>query len=476
MNAQIRQLVQKVWSFCDVLRDDGITYQDYISELSWLLFLCISERSGGSTTNRIPSGFRWSDLVKEPDSNKLDFYQRQLTQLALADDPLTSSIFSTASTSIRHPSVLAKLVELISSIDWQSLGQQALGDVYEGLLERNATEQRSGAGQYFTPRFLVDLIVRVVDPQPAEVVQDPAAGTGGFLVAAARHASAMAGEATLAESSPTGSPKYVGIELVQSAHRLCLMNLFLHEVRADLRLADALTSTGAELPPADVVLSNPPFGSKRGAGIIARPDLSHATSNKQLAFLQHIYRALKHGGRAAVIVPDGVLFDEGVGRDIRREMMSLCDRLVVLRLPSGIFYAQGVKTNVLFFRRIPDGQKPDTGVWVYDARSGVNARASDGKLNELLGEFQELYRSAEFGDNQQDTSRSDRYRHFSEAEVIAHAHRLDLGVQDEQSAMTESKDVDPAVILQNLRATLVKVTELTDEFATLFTDGGPDAT
>ena len=247
---------------------------------------------------------------------------------------------------ITDPNVLAALIREMNKFDWQEQGHQALGDIYEGILERNALEQKSGAGQYFTPRSVVDLMVQSISPRPGELVQDPAAGTGGFLVAAANHMKTT--ELQRFDGSESRHSQFCGVELVPGAFRLCLMNLALHAVPATVFLGNTLSPLGAELPKPDVILTNPPFGSRRGADTIDRGDLTFPTSNKQLAFLQHVYLALKNGGRAAIVVPDGVLFEPGA-RGIRQELLRLCDLHTILRLPVGLFYAQGVKTNVLFF-------------------------------------------------------------------------------------------------------------------------------
>lgn len=463
-DARTRELVQAIWSFCDVLRDDGITYQDYVTELSWLLFLCIAEsRADFASHDVVPVALSWSALLGQQPQDRLAFYKQQLTDLARSPDVMTHAIFADAKTSIRNAQAFSTLVESIDTIDWSVLDHQTLGNVYEGLLERNATGQRSAAGQYFTPRYLVDLLVDLVDPAASDVVQDPAAGTGGFLVAAARHARR--------KGSDVGAlPTYYGMELVQSAYRLCLMNLFLHDIRAAVTLGDTLSPTGEGLPEADVILSNPPFGTKRGAAMIVRNDFAHQTNNKQLAFLQHIYRSLRLGGRAAVIVPDGVLFDDGVGRAIREELFSTCAVHTLLRLPSGLFYAQGVKTNVLFFdRRAAQTRDEGASTWVYDARTGVGARGSADRLPDLLNEFADFYRT-DRGNRVRIAASVQRLREVSRTELVTRGYNLDVAVsRDGESA---DQPDDPLQLVGELRSSLAAALAEVDALATLLPSAG----
>nr|WP_275423178.1 MULTISPECIES: N-6 DNA methylase [unclassified Modicisalibacter] len=276
------------------------------------------------------------------------------------------------------------MIKALDQIDWFSAQQDGLGDLYEGLLEKNANETKSGAGQYFTPRRLIDSMVRCVKPQPGESVQDPAAGTAGFLIAADRYIKDQTDELFLLDARDQAFQRYeafVGIELVPGTRRLALMNCLLHGMEGDnegvVHLGNALGDAGKSLAKADVILANPPFGTaKGGEASITRDDLTYKTSNKQLAFLQHIYRNLKPGGRAAVVLPDNVLFESGVGTEVRRDLMEKCNLHTLLRLPTGIFYAQGVKTNVLFFTKGSAADKYQyTGctddVWVYDLRTNM---------------------------------------------------------------------------------------------------------
>jgi len=353
-----QDIVAKLWNLCHVLRDDGITYHEYVTELTYLLFLKMMKET--EQESQLPKGYRWGDLESQEGVDQLAFYRGLLVHLGNEASGRVQAIFANANTAITQPKNLAKLVTDIDKLDWYSAREEGLGDLYEGLLEKNANEKKSGAGQYFTPRPLIECMVNCIQPQPGEIIQDPAAGTGGFLVQADRYIKERTDDLfELKEKEQVFQRKqaFVAVELVPDTHRLLLMNAMLHGIESDMSLGDTLSPTGSRLPKADVILTNPPFGTKRGGGRPTREDFTYVTGNKQLAFLQHIYRGLKPGGRAAVVLPDNVLFEEGIGTKIRADLMDKCNLHTILRLPTGIFYAQGVKTNVLFFTR----GKSDTG-------------------------------------------------------------------------------------------------------------------
>jgi type I restriction enzyme M protein len=368
-------IVAKLWSLCHVLRDDGITYHQYVTELTYLLFLKMMKETGQEA--QLAKGYRWSNLESKEGVEQLNYYRSLLVHHGNEGSGRVQAIFANASTSLRHPKNLNKLVKDIDELDWYDARKEkdGLADMYEGLLEKNANEKKSGAGQYWTPRPLIYSIVSLVKPQVGELVQDPALGTGGFLIIADHYIKERTDDLfDLPERKQEFQRRqaFYGMELVQDTHRLALMNAMLHGIEGDWRLGDTLSPDGASLPKADVILTNPPFGTKRGGGLPTRDDFTYPTSNKQLCFLQHCYRGLKLGGRCAIVVPDNVLFEEGTGVDVRRDLMEKCDLHTMLRLPTGIFYAQGVKTNVLFFTR---GKETDTGntktVWVYDLRANI---------------------------------------------------------------------------------------------------------
>ena len=325
-------IVQKLWNLCDVLRDDGINYSDYVTELVLLLFIKMeheNQASGILAAHRLPDYARWSTLSTLSGVNLLQHYRATLLKLSQSDDPLIAAIYADAQTSLKEPRHLEQLIKSLDGIDWFSAAKDGLGDLYEGLLEKNASETKSGAGQYFTPRPLIDTIIACIRPQPGEIIQDPAAGTGGFLIAADTYIKARTDQLyDLSEKARTfqRTRAYLGMELVSSTRRLALMNCLLHGMEGDaegvVHLGNTLGSAGAALPRADIILSNPPFGTARGGGGPTRDDLTFATSNKQLAFLQHIVRGLKDGGRAAVVLPDNVLFEAGAGETIRRRLLA----------------------------------------------------------------------------------------------------------------------------------------------------------
>ncbi|WP_437821996.1 N-6 DNA methylase [Sorangium sp. So ce1078] len=462
-------IVQKLWSLCHVLRDDGITYHQYVTELTYLLFLKMMKET--EQEKLLPRGYRWGDIEAREGVDQLTFYRELLLHLGTRGSGRVQAIFANAQTMLTQPRSLKRLVDAIDALDWYSAKSEGLGDLYEGLLEKNAAEKKSGAGQYFTPRPLIDAMVRVVKPKAGELVQDPAAGTAGFLIAADRYIK----EQTDGLFGPGVGDRdvrfqkqhaFYGIELVQDAHRLALMNLMLHDIEGELVLGDALSSQGAGLAKADVILTNPPFGTKKGGGLPTRDDFTYPTSNKQIAFLQHVYRGLRPGGRAAVVLPDNVLFEENVGTEVRRDLMNKCDLHTILRLPTGLFYAQGVKTNVLFFTR---GQT-DTGntrvVWVYDMRANM---PSFGKRTPLTREhfaaFEEAFGSDPYGQSErEDQGTAGRFRRFTREELEARGDNLDIAwLRDEgvhgAEELPEPEEI-AAEIMDKLRVAMAEMEAL----------------
>ncbi|ANE56965.1 N-6 DNA methylase [Methylomonas sp. DH-1] len=375
-----QDLVAKLWNLCNLLRDDGVTYHEYITELTFLVFLKMVEETGQE--EHIPQGYRWADLEACNAASRLEHYKQLLLHLGSHGSTITQAIYNNANTVIRKPATLNKLVTEIDKLDWYSAKTEGLGDMYEGLLEINATEKKSGAGQYFTPRVLINTMVELMKPTLDDVIVDPTAGTGGFLISAHHYIKQHHDINALNEFDydQYQHKTFYGMEFVPDTRRLALMNLMLHDLAIDDRHAgilfgDTLSNEGKQLPPASLILANPPFGTKQGGGIPTRDDLVHYTSNKQLAFLHLMYHVLLGpGGRAAVVLPDNVLFESGTGKTIRQDLMEKCNLHTILRLPTGIFYAAGVKTNVLFFSKPKDPNK-DKGntqnVWVYDLRANM---------------------------------------------------------------------------------------------------------
>ncbi len=471
-------IVQKLWNLCHALRDDGISYLQYTTELTYLLFLKMAQET--ETEDKLPKDYRWKNLVgkkkKEGEEGKkgtegierLNFYREMLLKLGSQDSKaIVRAIYANAQTALKRPRVLTKLITSIDELDWYSAKEEGLGDLYEGLLEKNATEKKSGAGQYFTPRPLIDCIVQLMRPQPGETIQDPAAGTGGFLIAADRYIKAQTdGLFDLSEADQLfqKTKAFYGMELVQDAHRLLLMNLMLHDIESSVRLGDTLSGEGKQLPKADLILSNPPFGTKTGGGKPTRDDFTFQTSNKQLAFLQHIYRGLKPGGRAAVILPDNVLFEEGQGKAIRGDLLDKCHLHTILRLPTGIFYSPGVKTNVLFFRRGKTEKGNTKAVWVYDLRTNM---PSFGKRTPLTREhFQEFIAAygedANGGSPRQDLGESGRFRCFSREEIAKRGDNLDISwLRDKSLQSVEDLPEPEAIALQIIKRLEVAMAEMT---------------
>jgi type I restriction enzyme M protein len=454
-------IVQKLWSLCHVLRDDGVTYHQYVTELTYLLFLKMAQETG--VEDQLPEGYRWKDLATKDGVEQLEAYKHLLIHLGSHGSGRVQAIFANAGTTIRVPRNLKKLTDSVDALDWYSAKHEGLGDLYEGLLEKNASETKSGAGQYFTPRPLIDSMVALMKPQPGERVQDPACGTAGFLVAADRYVKAQTDDhfkLTEAQQNFQRREAFNGIELVPDTHRLALMNAMLHDIDSDILLGDTLSPQGTTLPKADVILTNPPFGTKKGGGLPTRDDFTFPTSNKQLAFLQHIYRGLKPGGRAAVVLPDNVLFEGNTGKLIRADLMDKCNLHTVLRLPTGIFYAQGVKTNVLFFTRGSTDKSNTKEVWVYDMRANM---LQFGKRTPLTREHFTNFEAA-FGDDpnggvaalaeRQDTGEQGRFRRFTREAISERGENLDISWLKDESESANGELLEPAALTREAIAEL----------------------
>ncbi|WP_417527577.1 N-6 DNA methylase [Marinomonas shanghaiensis] len=375
------ELVAKLWKLCDNLRDGGVSYQNYVNELASLLFLKMCEQTG-QEEELLPEGYRWQDLKSKIGLDQYDFYREQLLKLSVDRHAIVRAIFVNATTTITQPAQLTELIDNMDKLDWYQKDRDDFGDMYEGLLQKNANETKSGAGQYFTPRPLISAIVELMKPQLGERIQDPAAGTAGFLIEADQYIKTHNNnlEGLLDKDAEFQRREaFVGLELVPETRRLALMNCLLHNVVGDkeqgaIRLGNTLSRDGELLDKANVVLSNPPFGSASSTNITRT--FIYPTGNKQLCFMQHIMETLEPGGRAAVVIPDNVLFEGGKGTDIRRDLMNKCNLHTILRLPTGIFYAAGVKTNVLFFQKgTPDNPQQDMDctqeTWVYDMRTNM---------------------------------------------------------------------------------------------------------
>jgi type I restriction enzyme M protein len=477
MSAQ--EIANKLWGLCNILRDDGVTYHQYLNELTYIVFLRFSEVQG--TDDDIPAKYRWKKLVGTKDNKELfDLYRDLLANISKASsNPAIQEIYTNASTTLRKPVNLRTLIGAIDAIDWtDEEDRDKIATIYESLLEKNANEKKSGAGQYFTPRPLINVMVDLVSPKIGEKWNDPAAGTFGFMIAADQYLR----EKTLNYFDLSSKQQkfqiekaFSGCELVQDAHRLALMNAKLHGLESSIFMGDTLSEEGKKMNGYDGVLANPPFGTKKGGERPSRDDLTYLTSNKQLNFLQHIYRSLRKTkgefpARAAVILPDNVLFEDGDGQRIRRDLMEKCNLHTILRLPTGIFYAQGVKTNVLFFERGLTDNGNTKEVWFYDMRTNME---SLGKRNPLarkhFGEFVQAYTGGISIDEakekfdgtinfkKREKNSDPRWKKFTREEIAAKNDSLDLGLIADDTYATKGEEVEPIEIARQAQTELMGI-------------------
>jgi type I restriction enzyme M protein len=418
-------VVQKLWGFCHTLRHDGIDYGDYVEQITFLLFLKMSEEKD----LKLPTGCDWQTLRAKSGTELLEHYQDVLRTLG-KQPGLLGDVFAQSQSRFNNPVNLRQLVALIDEVEWTALGVDVKAEAYEGLLEKAASEGKKGAGQYFTPRVLIQTMVRCIKPDPRVhadfTICDPAVGTGGFLVAAREWLNQQTrGAFDRDVARRLRSSTYYGTELVARPRRLALMNLHLHNVEPHITLGDAIYSP----PPAqrfDVVLMNPPFGTRGANQAPEREDFTVETSNKQLNFLQHVLTILKPGGRAAIVLPDNCLFADQAG-EVMKILTEDADLHTVLRLPRGTFtpYSQGVKANVVFFTK----GRPTETVWIYDARTNVPQVTKKGRplTAEHFVEFERGFGSDPNGRSKRkaEDSKAGRWRSFSIEEVKAREFKLD---------------------------------------------------
>jgi type I restriction enzyme M protein len=428
-------LVQRLWNYCNVLRDDGLSYGDYLEQLTYLLFLKMADEQTKPPFDAdpfIPEGLDWPSLLSR-DGDELEVHYRHLLTELGRRTGMLGVVFRKAQNRIQDPAKLRRLiVDLIDRETWLTLDADVKGDAYEGLLEKNAEDVKSGAGQYFTPRALIRALVEVMRPEPGMTICDPACGTGGFLLAAHEWISRNYVYLDPDEKRRLRFDALHGWEIVDNTARLCVMNLLLHgigseETDSPIRVDDALKADPGDR--FEMVLTNPPFGKKssmtvvnaegeseREQLVIVRDDFWASTSNKQLNFVQHVKTLLAIEGRAAVVVPDNVLFEGGAGETVRRKLLQECDVHTLLRLPTGVFYAQGVKANVLFFDRKPAAETPWTReLWVYDLRTNMHFTLKQNPLRyEHLQDFIEAYKP----ENRRHRVESERFKRFSYHELI----------------------------------------------------------
>ncbi|MEB2331644.1 MAG: class I SAM-dependent DNA methyltransferase [Nitrosomonas sp.] len=428
-------LVQKIWNFCHTLRDDGVGYGDYLEQLTYLLFLKLAHEYAQEPYNRdirIPREYDWAGLRSKTGEPLEAHYLATLHRLG-QEPGMLGAIFFKAQNKIQDPAKLSRLVQMIDAENWISLDTDTKGDLYEGLLQKNAEDTKSGAGQYFTPRALIEAMVACVRPEPMKTIADPACGTGGFFLGAYNWLTRPGARLDKRQKEFLRDEAFLGNEIVPNTRRLCLMNLFLHNIgeldgepsveRSDALIAEPKIKV-------DYVLANPPFGKKssmtitneegeedRDALTYERQDFWETTSNKQLNFLQHIVNMLKVTGKAAVVLPDNVLFEGGAGEKIRRKLLENCDVHTILRLPTGIFYAQGVKANVVFFDNAPkDGRVHTKGIWFYDLRTNKHFTLKTHTLKLAdLRDFITCYNP----ENRHQRVATERFKLFSYEELMA---------------------------------------------------------
>lgn len=478
-------LVQKLWNYCNILRDDGLSYGDYVEQLTFLLFLKMADEQSRAPFNKpspIPKGLDWQALLKVDGDDLETLYRHVLQELGKRPGML-GIIFRKAQNKIQDPAKLRRLVvDLIDKEQWTSLDADVKGDAYEGLLQKNAEDVKGGAGQYFTPRPLISAIVEAMAPQPGQTICDPACGTGGFLLAAY---ALLANRKDLdrAQKKKLHNGTLFGVELVDSVTRLCAMNLLLHGIGGDANATDLPVMTKDALAGKhgeyDLVLANPPFGKKSSVTVIGadgeqskesltinRDDFWATTSNKQLNFLQHIFSILKQHGRAAVVLPDNVLFEGGAGETIRRELLKQADVHTLLRLPTGIFYAQGVKANVLFFDRKPAQETPWTQqLWIYDLRTNQHFTLKENPLKQAdLDDFLACYNPK----NRHNRKESERFKAFTYDELAKRDKaNLDLfWLKDEaleESANLPAPGIIAADIVADLEAALEQFSAIEED-------------
>lgn len=483
-------LVAKLWNYCNVLRDDGLSYGDYVEQLTLLLFLKMADEQTKPPFSRpsiVPQGLDWQSLLSR-DGDDLEVHYRHLLGELGRQPGMLGIIFRKSQNRIQDPAKLRRLiVDLIDKESWTTLDADVKGDAYEGLLQKNAEDTKSGAGQYFTPRPLIRALVDVMQPEAGMTICDPACGTGGFLLAAYDHIS-RGRLLDPDEKLQLRTEALHGWEIVDATARLCAMNLLLHGIVAADAKSPIIVDDALKGDPGkrfDMVLTNPPFGKKSSVTVmggggetyrddltVVRDDFWATTSNKQLNFLQHVKTLLEINGRAAMVVPDNVLFEGGAGETVRRRLLHDYDVHTLLRLPTGIFYAQGVKANVIFFDRKPASERPWTQhLWVYDLRTNMHFTRKENPLRrEHLDDFVQCYQAADRSNRKE----TDRFHRFTYDELLTRDKvSLDLLWLRDESLEDASNLPDPAVIaaeiVEDLEAALAQFTEIATSLSTLGT-------
>lgn len=466
-------IVQRLWNYCNVLRDDGVSYGDYVEQLTYLLFLKMADEQTKPPFNKpssIPNGLDWQSLLKK-EGDRLEVHYRHILETLGREKGMLGVVFRKSQNKIQDPAKLKRLVELINAETWVGMDIDVKGEIYEGLLQKNAEDIKSGAGQYFTPRQLIKAMVEVMKPEPGMTICDPACGTGGFILSAHDYISKN-------YQLDKGQKKFLkfhtfkGWDIVDNVVRLCVMNLFLHGIGGDespIITGDSLISDPGDR--FNMVLTNLPFGKKSSITIVngegkadresivyERQDFWATTSNKQLNFLQHVKTLLKMNGKAAIVVPDNVLFEGGAGETVRRKLLHECDVHTLLRLPTGVFYAQGVKANVLFFDRKPASEKPWTEkLWLYDLRTNKHFTLKKNPLRyDDLQDFIKCYNP----ENQHERKETERFRAFTYNELMQRDKvSLDIFWLKDESLEDSASLPDPDILAKDIAENLESALE-----------------
>jgi type I restriction enzyme M protein len=451
-------VVGKLWGFCNTLRHDGINYGDYIEQLTYLLFLKLADEKGVP----VPEGCSWSALRAKSGTELLDYYIEVLRTLS-RQKGILGDVFAGSLSKFREPVNLKKLIGLIDETEWTVLDVDLKAQAYEGLLQKYAAEQK-GAGQYFTPREAIRCVVRCMKPDirenPAFSIHDPACGTAGFLIGAYEWMMRQTNEgADLRREDRERLQKrtFSGVEIVQDTRRLALMNLYLHEIEADIYYGDALGGGPHMEKLYDCVMTNPPFGTKGAGESPVREDFTVKTSNKQLNFVQHLMTILKPGGRAAIVLPDNVLFEEHSGREVRKLLLTDCELHTILRLPIGTFtpYSPGVKANILFFRK----GLPTEEIWIYDLRTNTEKITKGHPLTD------EYFRDFEVNYNVKPRNETKRFRKFTKREIEDRDYNLDIFWLKDES-LEDSDDLpDPQDLVSDALTSLQTALDSLNELA-----------
>ncbi len=483
MSNEANQLVKKLWNFCNVLRDDGVSYGDYVEQLTYLLFLKMDEemtKIGYHEESQVPEKYNWESLVAKEGEELESHYRTALQELG-SQGGLLGVIFSKAQNRIQDPAKLRRLVLMIDDENWSGMDVDVKGEIYEGLLQKNAEDVKSGAGQYFTPRPLIQGIVEAVQPEPDQTICDPACGTGGFFLSAHDYITDPDNyQLDKQQKQFLQHDAFKGWEIVDNTARLCVMNLYLHGINgkeSPIVVDDSLRSDPGDR--FDLILTNPPFGKKSSVTVMSsegeavkesltyeRDDFWATTSNKQLNFLQHVKTLLNIGGTAAVVVPDNVLFEGGAGETVRRKLLNQFDVHTMLRLPTGIFYAQGVKANVLFFDAKPAQADPWTDdLWIYDLRTNKHfTRKRDPLTFEDLEDFIDCYNP----ENRHEREETERFKSFSYDKLMERDKvNLDIFWLKDDSLEDIEDLPEPEVlatdITENLEAALDQFSQIQDD-------------